>query len=110
MAGPLNGDKAVVQLFEPSAGINLRDSKIRFLGHPLELGVSGDMLGRVFNGMGQPTMAAISRSISWEMAAYSWTYLSASTKFPERGGPADAGDREDGPRGLLAAKRFHGCG
>ena len=50
----VNGDKAVVQLFEPSAGINLRDSKIRFLGHPLELGVSGDMLGRVFNGMGQP--------------------------------------------------------
>jgi len=50
----VNGNKAVVQLFEPSAGINLRDSKIRFLGHPLELGVSGDMLGRVFNGMGQP--------------------------------------------------------
>ena len=50
----VNGDKAVVQLFEPSAGINLRDSKIRFLGHPLELGVSADMLGRVFNGMGQP--------------------------------------------------------
>ena len=50
----VNGDKAVVQLFESSAGINLRDSKIRFLGHPLELAVSGDMLGRVFNGMGQP--------------------------------------------------------
>ena len=30
----VNGDKAVVQLFESSAGINLRDSKIRFLGHP----------------------------------------------------------------------------
>ena len=50
----VNGDTAVVQLFESSAGINLRDSKIRFLGHPLELAVSGDMLGRVFNGMGQP--------------------------------------------------------
>ena len=50
----VNGDKAVVQLFESSAGINLRDSKIRFLGHPLQLAVSGDMLGRVFNGMGQP--------------------------------------------------------
>ena len=44
----------MVQLFESSAGINLRDSKIRFLGHPLQLGVSGDMLGRVFNGMGEP--------------------------------------------------------
>ena len=50
----VNGDNAVVQLFEASAGINLADSKIRFLGHPLELAVSGDMLGRVFNGMGHP--------------------------------------------------------
>ena len=49
-----NGDTAVVQLFENSAGINLKDSKIRFLGHPLELAVSEDMLGRVFNGMGEP--------------------------------------------------------
>ena len=38
-----NGDTAVVQLFENSAGINLKDSKIRFLGHPLELAVSEDM-------------------------------------------------------------------
>ncbi len=47
-------DTAVVQLFESAAGINLAQSKVRFLGHPLELAVSGDMLGRVFNGMGQP--------------------------------------------------------
>ena len=50
----VNGDNAVVQLFESSAGINLAGSKVRFLGHPLQLAVSGDMLGRVFNGMGQP--------------------------------------------------------
>ena len=50
----VNGDTAVVQLFENSAGINLADSKIRFLGHPQELAVSGDMLGRVFNGLGEP--------------------------------------------------------
>jgi V/A-type H+-transporting ATPase subunit B len=50
----VNRDTAVVQLFENSAGINLAQSKIRFLGHPLQLAVSGDMLGRVFNGMGQP--------------------------------------------------------
>ena len=50
----VNGDNAVVQLFESSAGINLAESKVRFLGHPLQLGVSADMLGRVFNGMGQP--------------------------------------------------------
>ena len=51
----VNGDAAVVQLFESAAGINLADAKVRFLGHPLQLGVSGDMLGRVFNGMGQPS-------------------------------------------------------
>ena len=50
----VNGDNAVVQLFEPSAGINLAQSKVRFLGHPLQLGVSSEMLGRVFNGMGKP--------------------------------------------------------
>ena len=47
-------DTAVVQLFESAQGINLAQSKVRFLGHPLELGVSEDMLGRVFNGMGEP--------------------------------------------------------
>ena len=50
----VEGDKAVVQLFESAQGINLAESKVRFLGHPLELGVSDDMLGRVFNGMGEP--------------------------------------------------------
>ena len=47
-------DRAVVQLFESAQGINLAQSKVRFLGHPLQLGVSEDMLGRVFNGMGEP--------------------------------------------------------
>ena len=50
----VNGDTAVVQLFESAQGINLAQTKVRFLGHPLELGVSEDMLGRVFNGMGEP--------------------------------------------------------
>lgn len=50
----IDGDTAVVQLFENSAGINLSNSKVRFLGRSLELGVSGDMLGRVFDGMGRP--------------------------------------------------------
>ena len=50
----VNGHTAVVQLFESAAGINLAQSKVRFLGHPLQLGVAGDILGRVFNGMGRP--------------------------------------------------------
>ncbi|MGI6108010.1 MAG: V-type ATP synthase subunit B [Lachnospiraceae bacterium] len=48
----IDGGNALVQLFEASTGINLSNSKVRFLGHPMELGVSGDMLGRVFDGMG----------------------------------------------------------
>ena len=50
----VDGDVAVVQLFESAAGINLKESKVRFLGHTLELAVSEDMLGRVFDGMGRP--------------------------------------------------------
>ncbi len=45
---------ALVQLFEPSTGINLDNSKVRFLGRSLELGVSEDMLSRVFDGLGRP--------------------------------------------------------
>ncbi len=48
----VNGEDALVQLFENSAGINLSNSKVRFLGHGIELGVSEDMLGRVFDGLG----------------------------------------------------------
>ena len=50
----VNGTNAVVQLFENSAGINLANSKVRFLGHSMRLGVSEDMLGRVFDGLGRP--------------------------------------------------------
>ena len=46
-------DKAVVQLFEGSAGIDKMDTKVRFLGHPLTLDVSEDMIGRRFDGMGR---------------------------------------------------------
>ena len=50
----IDGGNALVQLFESSTGINLSNSRVRFLGRSMELGVSADMLGRVFNGMGQP--------------------------------------------------------
>lgn len=50
----VNSDKAMVQLFEGSSGINLNDSKVRFLAKPLTLSVSEDMIGRVFDGMGKP--------------------------------------------------------
>ena len=50
----INGEDALVQLFENSTGINLSNSKVRFLGRSMELGVSEDMLGRVFDGLGRP--------------------------------------------------------
>ena len=50
----IDGGNALVQLFEASAGINLESSKVRFLGRSMELGVSEDMLSRVFDGLGRP--------------------------------------------------------
>ncbi len=47
-------DKALVQLFERAQGIQLSTAKARFLGHALELAVSEDILGRVFDGLGRP--------------------------------------------------------
>ena len=50
----IDGDKALLQLFEGSQGLKISDSKARFLGRSIELAVSPDMLGRVFDGMGRP--------------------------------------------------------
>ena len=50
----IDGGNALVQLFENSAGINLSNSKVRFLGRSMQLGVSADMLSRVFDGLGNP--------------------------------------------------------
>ncbi len=50
----INGDKAMVQVFEGTSGLALQDVKVKFLGKGIELGVSADMLGRVFDGFGRP--------------------------------------------------------
>ena len=50
----VDGTNAVVQLFESSAGMNLEGSKVKFLGTGIEFGVSPDILGRVFDGLGRP--------------------------------------------------------
>lgn len=50
----IDGGNALVQLFESSTGINPATSKVRFLGRGMELGVSIDMLSRVFDGLGRP--------------------------------------------------------
>jgi len=50
----ISGDKALVQLFESSNGLEISSSIAVFLGRGIELSVSMDMLGRVFDGMGDP--------------------------------------------------------
>lgn len=50
----VNRDKALIQIFEGTRGIDVPESKIRFLGRGIELSLSKDMLGRVFDGLGRP--------------------------------------------------------
>ena len=47
-------DKAIVQLFEGTTGIDVSESKVRFLGKVIEIPVSLDILGRIFDGSGRP--------------------------------------------------------
>ena len=50
----ITADKALVQVFEGTTGIDVDTTQVRFLGKVLTLPVSGDMLGRIFNGRGEP--------------------------------------------------------
>ncbi|MDZ7859142.1 MAG: V-type ATP synthase subunit B [Candidatus Krumholzibacteriota bacterium] len=45
---------AVIQVFEGTSGLSIPETRVRFRGEPLKFGVSGEILGRVFNGLGQP--------------------------------------------------------
>lgn len=47
-------DIAMVQVFEGTSGVNLQETSVRFLARPMELGVSPDMIGRTFDGLGNP--------------------------------------------------------
>lgn len=50
----ITDDRALVQVFEGTTGIDLQDTRVRFLGKVLALPVSDGMLGRIFNGRGEP--------------------------------------------------------
>lgn len=50
----LYGDKAVIQVFEGSDGMSLQNTRIKLTGHPMEAALSLEILGRTFNGTGQP--------------------------------------------------------
>ena len=47
-------DKAVIQVFEGSENMSLKNTHTRLTGHPMEIALSPDMLGRTFNGIGEP--------------------------------------------------------
>jgi V/A-type H+-transporting ATPase subunit B len=50
----VENDKVLIQVFEGTKGIDVSDSTVRFLGRPLRLGVSPEIVGRVFSGLGEP--------------------------------------------------------
>src|SRR3712207_6843846 len=50
----VDGEKVVMQIFEGTNALSLKNTKTRLLGHPMELKVSMEMLGRVFSGAGNP--------------------------------------------------------
>jgi len=47
-------ERAIVQVFEGTVGLDIRQSRVRFLGRTQQLGVSPEMLGRIFDGSGRP--------------------------------------------------------
>ena len=47
-------DKAIVQVFEGTKGLDTKNTSVRFIGETMKLGVSKDILGRVFDGTGNP--------------------------------------------------------
>ncbi len=50
----INDDKAVVQVFESTSEMSLRNTRTRLTGRPMEIGLSEEILGRTFNGIGEP--------------------------------------------------------
>ena len=50
----LEGEKAVIQVFEGTTGLSLTNTRTRLLGHPMEMALSPEVLGRVFSGSGKP--------------------------------------------------------
>lgn len=50
----IEGEKAVIQVFQGTDGLSKTNTKTRLLGHPMELGLSREILGRTFNGIGDP--------------------------------------------------------
>lgn len=54
----INRDKVIIQVFEGTTGVSLNNTKVSFAGKPLEISLSKEVLGRTFNGIGEPTDGA----------------------------------------------------
>jgi V/A-type H+-transporting ATPase subunit B len=50
----VDGDRALIQVFEGTRGIDIPETKVRFKGKGIEFSLSPEILGRIFNGMGEP--------------------------------------------------------
>lgn len=50
----IDGDKVIIQVFEGTSGISLNNTSVAFTGKPMEIALSKDILGRTFNGIGEP--------------------------------------------------------
>lgn len=50
----IHEDKAIIQVFEGTTGLSLQNTRMHLTGHPMEIAVSPDMLGRIFDGIGRP--------------------------------------------------------
>lgn len=79
----INGSDVLVQLFESSVGINLGNSKVKFLGKQMELAVSEDMLGRVFDGLGRPIDGGTSIIPEKRMDVNGTPINPAARKYPQ---------------------------
>lgn len=50
----IQGDLAAVLVFEGNQGLSLNNTTVKFMGHPMEIGLSQEVMGRIFNGLGKP--------------------------------------------------------
>ena len=50
----IDGDRVMIQVFEGTTGLSLKNTRTRFMGKPMEIPLSLDVMGRIFNGAGKP--------------------------------------------------------
>lgn len=65
----LEEDKAVIQVFDNTDDMSLKNTHTRLTGHPMEIGLSEEILGRTFNGMGEPIdgLGKIKPEVVWDV-------------------------------------------